>query len=68
MNKWYSGHIDQWPVEVFLSDDYSMDYYLSEEYDYPPQVIEACEGIRATDVRSLKGCQKALASFGWANV
>lgn len=68
MNRWYLGQIEGWPVEVFLCDDFSMDYYLSEEFDYPAHVMEACERIRASKMRSLSGCKRVLAENGWSSV
>lgn len=70
MNRWYLGYIEGLPVDVFLADDYSMDYYLDDPLDgsgYPQSVIDACERIRAAKMRSLAGCKRVLAENGWSN-
>lgn len=74
MNRWYPGYIEGYLVEVFLSDDYALDYFLPQSEDctspdceYPPRVLEACERIRGSNIRSLSGAQKVLRDNGWSN-
>jgi hypothetical protein len=71
MNQWHLGNIEGYPVEVFLSDDYSLDTYLDEGgFSYPMHIIEVCERIREQSllVRSQSGAEKVLRDNGWSNI
>lgn len=70
MNRWYLGAILGFPVELFVSDDYSIEYYLDEDSGDPPgAVIHACEQIerRSKALRSWAGLNRMLAEEGWSN-
>jgi hypothetical protein len=69
MNKWYLGYINEYPVEVFLSEDFSLDCSILGDIEYTAEVLKACERIRATSegVRSLAGAKRVLAENGWSN-
>lgn len=67
MNQWYNGWIEGLPVSIFVSDDWQMDYLLDEDTPYPENVVQACEAIRASRMRSLSGVEKTLRENGWSN-
>ncbi len=65
MNKWYDGFISGYPVDIFVSDTWALDYFVGD--DCPPEVIDACERIRKAHARSLNGVQLILQENGWYN-
>lgn len=67
MNKWYNGWIESLPVSIFVSDDWQMDYLLDDGVEYPVNIVQACEAIRASRMRSLSGVEKTLRENGWSN-
>jgi hypothetical protein len=71
MNQWHLGNIEGYPVEVFLSDDYSLDTDINEtDFTYPIHIMDACARIREQSllVRSQSGAEKVLRDNGWSNV
>lgn len=71
MNTWYRGEIEGVPVDLFVSDDYSVQWFIEQEHwdGADPEIIEVCERIeeRSKAIRSWSGLNRMLAEEGWSN-